>query len=678
MNASALEGVPGSRATALAGLARPAFAYRADIDGLRALAVMPVLLYHAGFSAFGGGFVGVDVFFVISGYLITSIILEDLEAGRFSILSFYERRIRRIFPALFTVLLACTVVAGLILLPDDLKDFGQSVAAATLFGSNILFWEETGYFAGAADEKPLLHTWSLAVEEQFYVVFPLVLLMLARSGRRCVAATAAILLLSLGLAVWAVPNAPEAAFYLAPMRAWELMLGALLAMGVPPAPARPWVRDGLSLLGLGLIVWSVLSFSAETAFPGLGALPPCLGAALVIHAGAGGQSLAGRMLSWRPIVLTGLVSYSLYLWHWPLLVFAELLALRELGTAEAIGVLLLSGLLATLAWRYVEQPFRRRGFLSRPRLFAGAGLAMASALAAGAFLHLTDGLPSRLPDEVARLAAGARDRNPNRRDCFEPSIEAVRSGDLCRIGAEGEMPPTFILWGDSHAEAISAAVGSVAARAGRVGVFAGGAGCPPLLGVQPKGNDAQSVRQCPAFNDAVLELVRRSRIDTVILAAHWAWYATGERYGREAERSVWLVEQETDPAAPSSNEAAFRLGLERTAITLRAAGKRVVIVAPVPEVGTTVPGTLALAAWMGRDLDIRPARDAFEARNAVPLAAMADLAGRSLATVLYPHAALCDAAACAVESGGRALYSDDNHLSLHGAAAIESILAPAF
>src|SRR5215207_4006092 len=224
--AAALGGGQASRAAATS-LTRPAFAYRADIDGLRALAVIPVLLFHAGFPAFGGGFVGVDMFFVISGYLITSIIHGDIEAGRFSLLSFYERRIRRIFPALFTVLFASTVMTTLILLPDPLKDFGQSVAAATLFASNVLFWEETGYFAGAAEQKPLLHTWSLAVEEQFYLVFPLFLLLLARAGRAGIPATAAIFLLSFAASVWAVPHAPTAAFYLAPFRAWELLLGAL-------------------------------------------------------------------------------------------------------------------------------------------------------------------------------------------------------------------------------------------------------------------------------------------------------------------------------------------------------------------------------------------------------------------------------------------------------------------
>ena len=368
--AAALEGGPASRAAATS-LTRPAFAYRADIDGLRALAVIPVLLFHAGFPAFGGGFVGVDMFFVISGYLITSIILGDIEAGRFSLLSFYERRIRRIFPALFAVLLASTVMATLILLPDPLKDFGQSVAAATLFASNVLFWEETGYFAGPPSRSRCStpgrwrsRSSSTSSSRSSCSCWP-------EPEEPASLLTAAILLLSFAASVWAVPHAPTAAFYLAPFRAWELLLGALLAMGALAGPRRQIVRDGLSLAGLALILVSVLAYSADTPFPGASALLPCLGTALLIHAGSGGPSLVGRLLSRRPIVLTGLVSYSLYLWHWPLLVFASLYALRELTAAESLGVLLLAALLATLSWRYVELPFRGpRPVLARPALLA--------------------------------------------------------------------------------------------------------------------------------------------------------------------------------------------------------------------------------------------------------------------------------------------------------------------
>ena len=419
--------------------ARRAFGHRADIDGLRAVAVVPVLLFHAGFPAFAGGFVGVDVFFVISGYLITSIILDETDAGRFSIVAFYERRIRRIFPALFAMLFASSILGALVLLPDDLKNLGQSSAAAALSASNFLFWHELGYFDVAAELKPLLHTWSLAVEEQFYVVFPIALLLLLRahkSGALLILATVA--LLSFVLAEW---GPSPMAFYLAPARAWELLLGALLATGAVPPPGRQWVRDSLSLLGLGLIAWSVLALSSATPFPGMAALLPTLGAALVIHAGDGGQSLAGRVLGVRPLVLAGLISYSLYLWHWPLLVFARTYVGRELSMAETLAVLALSVAVAVASWRWIERPFRgSRPILARPKLFAAAGAAVSVTVAIGLGLHLAEGLPTRLPPDAARLAAGARDRAIAPPECVNPPLEAVREGRLCRIGAARTTP----------------------------------------------------------------------------------------------------------------------------------------------------------------------------------------------------------------------------------------------
>jgi peptidoglycan/LPS O-acetylase OafA/YrhL len=657
--------------------ARPVLAHRADIDGLRALAVVPVLLFHAGFPAFPGGFVGVDVFFVISGYLITSIILDDIERGRFSVLAFYERRIRRIFPALFATLLGSLILGTFVLLPNDLKDLGQSVTAATLFASNILFWRESGYFDAPAEHNALLHTWSLAVEEQFYIVFPLVLLFF-RTRSNYLLYIAAALLVSFALALWGVRNAPVTTFYLAPARAWELLMGALLATGAIPPPSRQGLRDALSLLGVGLIACSVLAFSPETPFPGAAALPPCLGAGLVIYAGAGGRSLAGRILGAPALAFTGLISYSLYLWHWPLLVLARVYAVRELTVPETIAVLLLSAAIAALSWRWVESPFRRKPpVLGRQQLFAAAGLVMGVTAALGVGLHLTRGLPQRLPPEAARLAAGASDRNQDRGLCLNEPLQLVQDGRLCRIGAGGEARPTFILWGDSHAEMLRTGLGKVATEAGRTGFFAGYPGCPPLLGVSVGRSDAAVARACRAFNEAVLDLVSRDDgIRTVVLAAHWSLYATGVRYGRKGGRVRLLGDDRTEPGSARANEAVLRRGLVRTAAALAGAGKEVVIVGPVPEVGSPVPRTLALAVWRGRNLDIRPARDGFNARHHIVLSALTGIGQRELARVVYPHLALCDEARCRIESNGRALYSDDNHLTRYGADSIGHIFEP--
>lgn len=333
--------------------------YRADIDGLRAIAILPVVFFHAGFGFAQGGFVGVDVFFVISGYLITSLVHREMLAGEFSLARFYERRVRRLFPALFAMLSACAVVAAWLLLPQDLRYFGGSLFATTLFSSNIFFWLEAGYFDVAAERKPLLHTWSLAVEEQFYLLFPFFLLLVLRYlPRRLVAVIGAVTVVSLLTSEWMLRNSDSAAFYLAPFRAWELGLGASLALIAPRTRHDNRYAEAFAWLGLALISASVAAFSWQTPFPGLHALVPAVGAALVIWSGSRASTHAARILSARPLVFTGLISYSLYLWHWPLLVFARHFAIRELTAAERLGVLLASVVLAMASWRYIERPFR--------------------------------------------------------------------------------------------------------------------------------------------------------------------------------------------------------------------------------------------------------------------------------------------------------------------------------
>ncbi len=260
--------------------------YRADIDGLRALAVLPVVFYHAGFSLFSGGFVGVDVFFVISGYLITSLIYPEITSSTFTYHNFYIRRVRRLFPALFTVVIACFIPAYFWLLPQELEDFGESVASLALFSSNILFWSEAGYFATAAEMKPLLHTWSLAIEEQYYLLFPVFLLGVQRlSPQLLVPATAGLFMTSLLLASTTVYTHPEAAFYLLPSRTWELLLGSLLAMLAIQISHR-WLCEILALAGIAMIAAAVFLYDASTPFPGIAALLPCLGTAMVILAGS--------------------------------------------------------------------------------------------------------------------------------------------------------------------------------------------------------------------------------------------------------------------------------------------------------------------------------------------------------------------------------------------------------
>ncbi len=333
--------------------------YRPEVDGLRAVAVVPVILFHADFHWFRGGFVGVDVFFVISGYLIGSIILEHLRAGDFSLMDFYERRARRILPALFLVVAVCVPLAWITLSPLALKEFARSVAAVPIFSSNILFWRESGYFERASEFKPLLHTWSLAVEEQFYLLFPLFLAALWRWGRRLlVPALVLAALMSFALAEWASTRYASAAFFLLPSRGWELLCGVLVALRCIGAPEVPRGSQMAGLAGLALIALAVVLYDRDTPYPGIYAAVPVLGTCLVLlYARAG--TFAHGLLSIRALVFPGLISYSAYLWHQPLFAFYRASDVAPVTTLSMLGLALLSFVLAWVTWKYVETPFRR-------------------------------------------------------------------------------------------------------------------------------------------------------------------------------------------------------------------------------------------------------------------------------------------------------------------------------
>jgi len=434
--------------------------YRREIDGLRAVAVMPVILFHAGFSVFSGGYVGVDVFFVISGYLITSILIAELEQGRFSIIRFYERRVRRILPALFFVLLACLPFAYMWLLPPQLKDFAQSLVSVVFFGSNVLFWIESGYFESAAELKPLLHTWSLAVEEQYYLIFPMFLLIAWRYGRnRVFWSVVVISAMSLLLAEWGWRNDPDANFYLAPTRAWELLAGSICAF---LTVGRAVKSNGiLSVIGLAAIVFSVFSFDENTPFPSIYALFPVVGTALIILFATQGTWVA-RLLSMRVLVGIGLISYSAYLWHQPVFAFARLRSSSE-PDHYLMGALAIAALvLAWGTWRWVEQPFRRPTspmLATRRAVFVASGAFGAFIVAIGIVGHTSQGNFFRYDPRIVSSLRDAESGSPvvdleNRVDDGQCVFSAPHLSEEIanRIGECATMHgPGILVIGDSHA-----------------------------------------------------------------------------------------------------------------------------------------------------------------------------------------------------------------------------------
>jgi peptidoglycan/LPS O-acetylase OafA/YrhL len=439
--------------------------YRAEIDGLRALAVLPVILFHAGFHLFSGGFVGVDVFFVISGYLITTIIINDMAAGTFSLTRFYVRRAKRILPALFFVMLVCLPLAALTLLPIAMKDFSQSLIAVSAFASNILFWTESGYFEQAAELKPLLHTWSLAVEEQYYIIFPLLLMMLWWLGRlRIVAVLAVLFVASFAAAEWAAYNNPAAAFYLLPMRAWELLIGAFAAFYLQKSdvPLPLFAKQAGSVLGLALIVTAVFAYDEATPFPGVYALLPTVGTVLIILFATPG-TWVNRLLSLKLVVGLGLISYSAYLWHQPLFAFARYQSPFEPSMMVMLGLSLFTLPLAFLSWRYIETPFRRQAFPATA-VFGGSALVAAGFMAIGLLGNQTGGfkdqiLTYRLSDEQRSLYAAIRSSIED--DLSDASAEdrpcQIRVPDADALDVElfqecvAAYGPAFVILGDSHA-----------------------------------------------------------------------------------------------------------------------------------------------------------------------------------------------------------------------------------
>ena len=671
MSLSNIEMAPAEASAALKQLK-----YRADIDGLRAIAIIPVVLYHAGIQAFGGGFVGVDIFFVISGYLITAVIASDIRAGRFSLARFYERRIRRIFPALFTVVAASCVAAYFVFMPLDFKRFGASVSAMTLFASNLLFWRQSGYFDAAADLKPLLHTWSLAVEEQFYLLFPIILLLISglRQNRR---RTVIILLavVSFVCSVWQVAADPTAAFYLPLARAWELLVGSVLALSIVPAIRRRYWNEAAGILGIGLIAWSVLRFSAETPFPGINALLPCAGAALIIHSGTSQVTLVSRALSTQVAVLIGLISYSLYLWHWPVIVFAKYVSPEELSTTTVAAVLAVATLVALLSWRFVESPFRGAGAVcGRGMLFAGAAAAMVISISIGASIYLGNGWPQRLPPDVRNLAMAAFDGRAARPECHHKSSEDVRAGRICETGDTTAATASFAILGDSFAMSMVPAIEAAAHDARQKGVLLTRGGCYPLLDIRDHNQKSSS---CRDFVRASVEFIQgHPSIQAVVIIGRWTSAAEGTRVGAQKASNWFITDDGSTWPSYEENKKVFARALERTVLAF--AGRKLFIVASVPEQKVDVPRVASLNTYLHRGRDIFLTRREFDERQRFVTETLVGLARRLHFDVLDVGQHLCTNDVCAATRENVSLYSDDNHLSRAGAMEVQGLFASVF
>ena len=643
------------------GQAQRSTSYRPDIDGLRALAVLAVIMFHAGVPGFAGGYIGVDVFFVVSGYLITQLLSAPHTGSTARQLGeFYVRRARRILPALLVMCAAAAVIGWLLLLPEELEYLGEYLAGAAVFASNMTEWHG-GYFV-LAFVDPLRHLWSIAVEEQFYLFYPLLLVLLTRYlPRRRTAALVSLGLSSLLVCIWASYTHPAVNYYAAPTRAWELLLGAVLQSAGLRA-LRPRLANELlaALAALALAACVSLYAPSRFPYPSVYTLLPCAATAALLATGGEGSSYVNRALAWPPLVFVGLISYSLYLWHWPLLRFAGYYHVTPLGGAARAALLVLIVLLSIFSWRYVEQPVRTRRILRGTRgLVIAATLGSIAVGLTGLVLWLSDGFPRRFPPELRALLD--EPKGPLIARCMAKSLEEIRAGAWCAFGDLSPDAPAMLLWGDSHALALIPAYEELARAHGVRLYLTAKSRCLPVLGVTDLSVDPVGNRACAAYNDAVVRGIEAANPATVVLAARW----------------------QNGPLAPApgsllpAHESPFEFGLRQTAAAV--AARDVCVVLDVPTL--KYPGEHALLLARRRQID-----DDFvavSAREAHAVLAAADedvrkLAAAGVVRYVDPTELLCAGERCLYKHDGRSLYYDTDHLSHAGAMFVRSALESCF
>lgn len=625
--------------------------YRAEIDGLRALAVLPVIFFHAGFSFFSGGYVGVDIFFVISGYLITSIILDEIDAKKFNIINFYERRARRILPALFFILLLTTVVGWLWLLPNEYRQYSQSLIGVVTFTSNIFFYLTGGYFGASNELKPLIHTWSLSVEEQFYLLFPIFLLLIARARNKLKNMILWILvILSLLFAQWQSTRDTGFNYLLLPSRFWELAVGSLIAMHLMYSDlqiTRKWLKDVLSIIGALLVLISIIFFDNDTPFPSVYTVLPVAGVSLIILF-ADNTTLMARYLSYRPVVQIGLISYSAYLWHQ---VLFSMIRHRSANEPEQITFVYLSVLtlvLAYLTWRFIEQPFRNKTQFNRRAIF---GMASGGIIFFGFFGyagHIKDGFKSRLPADVATVHI-TREHEQSLRNAGCPlngkSIDLAE----CKQGIV-DSPDQVALVGDSHAAALVKTIAELAKTQQFSFLPLVHSSCPLNFSISIHEGSLEE-QYCAEYQQALKRLVLGSDVSTVIVHS---------RYDFVGQTSL-------------SSKQQLQLEQHVSAIKeILSANKKVILIYPIPVYSTHISDYMAKNLWFygGTLPKVTLSTTVFEQRIKQVTSAYDAIGDLKNLIRVKPKNALCEKiqpGICVTEFRGQPLYFDDDHLSEYGA-----------
>jgi peptidoglycan/LPS O-acetylase OafA/YrhL len=642
--------------------------YRPDIDGLRAVAVLLVVGYHYFQRQVTGGFVGVDVFFVISGYLITGLIIDGLGRGTFGAWAFYGARVRRIFPALIAVLTGVLVAGWWRLLASEYEPLGRHVAAGAGFAANLAVWQESSYFDAAAATKPLLHLWSLGVEEQFYLAWPLILIVVWRSWRRVWPAAAVLGIASLALSVYLTATDPTAAFYSPLSRFWELALGGVLA-GLERERGRVLVPAPtlVSLGGLVMLVASARLFTQSSAFPGMNAVWPVLGSALIIAAGPASW-LNRKVLAQPALVAVGLISYPLYLWHWPILSFARIVLAEDLSAAIRFALLAVSVALAVVTYWLIERPVRaRRVTLALCGALCAADLVVGLA---GWQVFSADGAPGRLAatSGLVRLFDTAV-VSPRAQACLELAGKSRPDGSwTCTLGESSGDVDTFVA-GDSHAMVLYPVFDAIATERHARVEFAAMSQCPPLLGIESLTIDRWVAGHCRAFNDRVFAYVRDHHVHRVVLAARWAFYTDGDYTGSSTTSMEYLGTTTDVERSRAESRRAFEEGLRRTVEAYRTIGAEVILVDDEPlQVDSPRQVFRRSARKADPDAYIRSAsvpRAMHERYQAYANSQLDAVAGPRV-TVMNLDDVFCDASVCSLAIGDTSMYRDRDHMSVAG------------
>ena len=658
-----------------------AMTYRPEIDGLRAVAVLSVVLYHFGLPGLAGGFVGVDIFFVISGFLIGGILWDEwTRTQRVALGQFFLRRIRRLAPAFFAMTTVTAVFAYFVLLPFEFREFGKQLIAATVWLSNVQFFRESGYFDIGADSKILLHTWSLAVEEQFYLVLPLTMLLLRKSRRNLLGVLIAAWVISLAACIALTPFAPTATFFLFPFRAWELLSGVLLAIWGREVGTQWRFNAILSWVGILLLACALTLIRPGTQFPGWQAMLPVAGTVLILLNGRHANTVNAVLASRIPVFI-GLISYSLYLWHWPVLTLSTYWRGAYANGFEAAAWLTLAVVLAVAAWAGVERPIRRS--LSTPVLVTGFVALFALSVGAGLWAYLTNGAQNRFSPAARVHIEASNGFFMDWSRCSIASSGSLQGLDVCTVGPPG--PPQVLFWGDSHLRAMMGGVGQAAIDTNTPGLIVWHAGCPPLFGVAKKESAATPAQdqKCLADTEKMRKAVTEMKdIRRIVLVGRWTYYATGKGTGLDAHNQIELSAAPGSPLQGEPAAALYASAWRLTVAELKPHFDEVFVLRQVPE----MPG------YGARDIarrivhrgagpaDIQDAltvsNDVLQARVAAAEAPLNALAKEGLITLIDTWPTLCTPD-CGVVHGGQSYYFDNNHLSNSGALALRGLLQPA-